>query len=117
MMALVRLVYPSVSGWKAVLRYGSIIRELHRCFQKCEVNCSPRSETIVSRRPCRWKMLERNNSARPLASIMVEQGAKCLSLVRRSTTTQIALKPLELGNPVTKAVEISCQGCSRIGKG
>jgi hypothetical protein len=53
MMALVHSVCPSVPGWKAVLRRGSSIRELHRCFQKREADCGPGSETIVSGSPCR----------------------------------------------------------------
>jgi hypothetical protein len=117
MMVFVRSVCPSISGWKAMLRRGSIFRELYRYFQKHEANYGPRSETIVSGSPCRQKMLQRNSSARPSASIAVEQGAKCLSLVRQSTTTQIASKLLELGNPVTKSMEISRQGHSGIGKG
>jgi hypothetical protein len=117
MMALVHSVCLSVSGWKAVLRHGSIFQELYRYFQKYEANCGPRSETIVSGSTCRRKILERNSPARPSASIVVEQWAKCLSLVRQSTTTQIASKPLELGNPVIESMEISHQGCSGIGKG
>jgi hypothetical protein len=81
MIALVHSVCQSVSGWKAVLRHGSMFRELHRYFQKRKANCGPQSEIIVSGSPCRRKMLERNISARPSASIAVEQGAKYLSLL------------------------------------
>jgi hypothetical protein len=114
---LVYSVGLSISGWKAVLRHGSTFRELHRCFQKCKENCDPRSESTVSGSPYRQKMLERNSSVRPLASIIVKQGAKCLSLVRQSTTTQIASKPLELWSPVIKSIEILCQGLCAIGIG
>jgi hypothetical protein len=117
MIALVHSVCLSISRWKAMLRHCSIFRELYRYFQMHEANCGSRSEMIVSGSPCRQKMLERNSSARPSVSIMVEQGVKCLSLVRQSTTTQIASKPLEVGNLVIISMKISCQGHSGIGKG
>jgi hypothetical protein len=81
MMALVGSVCLSVSGWKAVLRHGSIFRELRRYFQKRDANCGQQSETRVSGTLCRRKMLETNSSARPSASVAVEQGSKYLSLV------------------------------------
>jgi hypothetical protein len=85
-------------------------------FQKRKAKYSPQSETIVSGRPCRQKILDRNTSARPFASIIVEQWAKYLSLVRWLTTTQIISKPSELGNPATKSRAISHQGYTGIGK-
>jgi hypothetical protein len=94
-----------------VLRCGSIFKVWQRCFQKWEANWGPRSETMVSGSPYKQKIFERNSSARPSASIVVEQGAKCRSFVRRSTTTHIASKPFELGRPVTKSMEMSRQGC------
>jgi hypothetical protein len=117
MMAFIRSVCQSVSGSIAVLRYSLSFRELYRCFQKHEANCSPQAETTISGSTYRQNMLERDNSARPLASITVIQSAKYLSLVRQLMATEITLKPLELGNPVTKSIEIAHVGYSGIGKG
>jgi hypothetical protein len=101
----------------AVLRCSSILRAWHRYFQKQEANWRPQSETIVSGSLCRQKMLDRNSLVRPSASMVVIQGAKCYSLVRRSMTTQMESKPFRFSRPVTKSIEILCQGCSAIGRG
>jgi hypothetical protein len=56
-----------------------------------------------------------NRLANSLASTSVRHGMRCRSFVSQSTTTQIALQPSDHGSPVTKSIEMSCQGCSRIG--
>jgi hypothetical protein len=47
----------------------------------------------------------------------IQQGTKCHSLVRQSTTTHMALQLFNQGRPITKSVDISYQGLSGIGRG
>jgi hypothetical protein len=47
----VRWVWPSVSGWYVKESLQEIRRMLHRCFQKWEINCGPRSLMMLSWRP------------------------------------------------------------------
>jgi hypothetical protein len=62
-------------------------------------------------------MCAMNRLASSLALTLVQHGIRCHSFVSQSTTTQIALQPFDQGSPVTKSIEISCQGHSGIGSG
>jgi hypothetical protein len=58
-----------------------------------------------------------NKLDNPFASMCVQQGTKCCSLVKRSTTTHMALQLFDQGRPITKSIDISYQGLSGIGRG
>jgi Zn-dependent alcohol dehydrogenase len=60
-------------------------------------------------------MCAMNRLASSLASTSVRHGMRCHSFVSRSTTTQIESQPFDHGSPVTKSIEMSCQGRSGIG--
>jgi hypothetical protein len=61
-----------------------------------------------------WAM---NRLANSLASTSVQHGMRYRSFVSQSTTTQTASQPSDHGSPVTKSIEMSCQGRSGIGSG
>jgi hypothetical protein len=58
-----------------------------------------------------------NKLANSFESISIQQGTKYHSLVRWSTTTHIALQLFNQGRPITKSIDMSYQGLSRIGRG
>jgi hypothetical protein len=58
-----------------------------------------------------------NKLANSFASTSVRQGTKYRSLVRQSTTTHMASQLFDQGRPVTKSIDMSCQGLSGIGRG
>lgn len=96
---------------------GSILRRLHRCFQKREVNCVPQSDTIVLGSPCRFQMNCRYSLATSSELAVVWHGSRCRILVSLSTITRIASNPLLSGSPVTKSIDRSCHGCLGIVSG
>jgi hypothetical protein len=57
-----------------------------------------------------------NKLANPFVSTSIQLGTKCGCLVKRSTTTHMALQPFDQGRPITKSIDMSCQGLSRIGR-
>jgi hypothetical protein len=81
------------------------------------MNWGPLSEIIVNGRPWSQNMCAINKLANSFASTSVRQGTKCCSLVRRSTTTHMESQPFDQGMPVTKSIDMSCQGLSGTGRG
>lgn len=112
-----RSVWLSVKGWKAEDSFGSILRRWHRCFQKWDVKWVPWSEMRLLRSPCSFQTESKYSFATSSECAVVWHGRKCVILVRRFTMTKIASNPLLTDNPLTKSIEMSCQGCLGIGNG
>ena len=60
---------------------------------------------------------EMNRSMRSSELMVLTVGMKMPCLERQSTTTRIAVKPLERGNCLMKSIDIESQGCSSAGRG
>jgi hypothetical protein len=117
MIAFIRSVWLSVCGWKAIESRGSITNCHYKCLQNNAANFGPRSEIIVNGKPCSWMMCVINIFANSFPSMSVRHGTRCHSLVKWSTTIQIASQPFDHGRAVTKSIDISCQGLSGMGRG
>jgi hypothetical protein len=57
-----------------------------------------------------------NKLANPFVLMSIQQGTKCCSLVKQSTTTYIALQLFNQGRPLTISIDISGEGPSGIGR-
>jgi len=70
MVTLALSICPSVSGWKAVLKFRDIPSTFITHFQKSEVNRDPLSDTILL--GCPWGLIIcwRKWSARSLGSVV-----------------------------------------------
>jgi hypothetical protein len=58
-----------------------------------------------------------NKLGNPFSLTSIRQGTKYRSLVRWSTTTHMVSQLFDQGRPITKSIDMSCQGLSGIGRG
>ena len=112
MVALKCCVWPSVCGWKPVLKRRSIPKCSHSTFQNWEANCGPRLEMTMLGRPWCFQTLCKKRLARSSDKHMELQGSLWRSLVKRSTTIQIVSHRWLYDNPTTKSILRSCHGTS-----
>ena len=117
MVALKRSVWLSVCEWKPVLKRRSIPKHSHSAFQNREANCGPRSEMTVLGRPWCFQTLCKKRLARSSDEHLELQWTMWRSLVKRSTTIQMASYPWLCGNSTTKSMLRSCHGASGMGFG
>ena len=112
---LVRSVCPSASGWYPEVKCKFMLRALPRARKNRETNSEPRSEVTCDGVPClekTWRMKSLANSGESMVSWV---GMKILCLLRRSTTTRMAVNPSDLGSCSMKSMEMESQGRSGIG--
>jgi hypothetical protein len=110
-VAFVHLVWLSVSGWKAVLKFWEVPRAIIICFQKRDVNSNPLSEIILLGSPWAHTMCSRNSSAKSFGPIVSLHITKWAILVRQSTITDKVLHPSTSGGPMIKSMYIESYGC------
>ena len=111
-----RSVWPSVSGWYAVLRFDWIPSKAQSEAQKRETKCLPRSETMSEGVPCFEKTWSKKVRARRGVSSSERMGMKSAIFVSRSTTTKIMSWPLEMGSHSMKSMDMEDHGLSGIGR-
>jgi len=111
-MALVRLVCPSVCGWKAVPSLRSIPNFPVVSFHRSEVNSVPLSVMISCGSPCSMTISFMKRLANCRASRSFKHGMKWLILVSRSITTSMVSYPSDFGRSVMKSMAIDFHGRS-----
>ena len=75
------------------------------------------SVTIVEGNPCNLATELLNTQATPLAVNPSFKASKCPVLLKRSTTTNMVMNPIDLGNWTMKSIEISAHGLGGIDNG
>lgn len=114
---LMRSVWPSISGWCAVLKCRVTRRAAKISFQTTLVNIVSRSMMITDGGPWSLQMFSMKRSATFCAVYGWAKGGKCAYLVSLSTTTRITFFPLDFGRRSIKSRLISDHFCFGIGRG
>ena len=117
-LCIVRSVYPSVYGWKAVDIFKLVPSSRINSFQNLAVNRGSRSDTIDSGIPCKRTILFKYVLAQVVALVSNGNGIKCVCLLNLSTTTNTESPPtLFYGISVIKSILMCYQGLSGTGSG
>ena len=94
-----------------------VYRVENNSCQNALINLGSLSEMIVLGTPWAHRTLSMNKVANPLAVIFMVVGTAIIILEKRSTTTNIALYPLDTVSGPIRSSEISVQGLESIGMG
>lgn len=89
----------------------------HNALQNLDVNCTPRSEMMLSGTPCNLTISLMKAEAVSVAEGVPYKGTKWAILVRRSTTTNKVVKSSDGGSSTMKSMEIMLHGFSGTGSG
>src|SRR5260221_160087 len=99
----------SVCGWYAVEGVSLMLRSAASSLEKLDTNALPLLLMMASRSPWCLQMCSRKRHATPVESTVVTVGMAWMCLDSLSTTTRMALYPLDSGSSPMVSTEITSQ--------